>query len=231
MSTLLRRTAAAVTAAAVTAAAALAVPPPAVADDTGISTSDVATALTALDGIPTKGRAPKTGYSRSQFGQAWTDDVSVQFGHNGCDTRNDILRRDLTDITIKPNTRGCVVLSGILNDPYTGQSVTFERGAKSSEEVQIDHVVPLSNAWQTGAQLWDEAKRRDFANDPRNLQATYGPINQAKGDADAATWLPPNTAFRCTYVSRMVTVKALYGLWVTPPERDAMVRVLSSCAG
>ncbi len=221
-----RRLAAAATAIALIVAPA---PAPAGADDTAASTSTSA-ALTTLDTIPVKGRAPKTGYSRSQFGQAWSDDVSVEFGHNGCSTREDILRRDLVNITFKPNTRDCVVAAGILNDPYTGQTINFTRGEKTSEEVQIDHVVSLSNAWQTGAQSWDAAKRRDFANDPRNLQATYGPANQAKADGDAATWLPPNRAFRCTFVSRMILVKALYGLWVTPPERDAMVRVLSNCA-
>ena len=190
----------------------------------------VTAAVSELEGIPVKGRAPKTGYSRSQFGQAWTDDVSVQFGHNGCDTRNDILRRDLVDITTKPGNHGCVVLGGVLNDPYTGTTIPFTRGKGSSEAVQIDHVVPLSNAWQTGAQQWDEAKRRDFANDPRNLQATDGSTNQSKGDGDAATWLPPNKSYRCTYVARMVSVKAIYGLWVTQPEHDAIARILSNCS-
>lgn len=202
---------------------------PSAGADTAAAPSDVVAAIAALETIPVKGRAAKTGYSRAQFGEAWTDDVSVQFGHNGCDTRNDILRRDLIDITTKSGTNGCKVLTGVLNDPYTGQVINFQRGQQTSEEVQIDHVVPLSNAWQTGAQQWDADKRRDFANDPRNLQATYGPTNQAKGDGDAATWLPPNTFYRCTYVSRMVAVKSLYGLWVTPPERDAIAQVLSQC--
>lgn len=102
-------------AAAATAFALLASPAPAAADTTA-STSTSAV-LTTLDTIPVKGRAPKTGYSRSQFGEAWSDDVSVEFGHNGCRTRDDILRRDLVDITFKPNTRDCVVAAGILNDP------------------------------------------------------------------------------------------------------------------
>lgn len=194
------------------------------------ATSTVTAAISALESIPVKGRAPKTGYSREQFGQAWSDDVLVEFGHNGCDTRNDILRRDLTDVAIKRGTNGCVVLSGVLADPYTGTSIDFARGKDSSAAVQIDHVVPLSNAWQTGAQQWSADKRRYFANDPRNLQATDGPTNQAKGDGDAATWLPPNKSYRCTYAARMVAVKATYGLWVTPPEHDALSRILSNCA-
>ena len=188
-----------------------------------------ADALARLDSLEVKGRAPKTGYERSLFGDAWTDDVTVADGHNGCDTRNDILRRDLVDVVIKPGSNGCAVLSGTLNDPYTGTSFAFQRGPGSSAEVQIDHMVSLSGAWQTGAQQWDEFTRRNFANDPRNLQATLGWVNQQKGDGDAATWLPPNNAYRCSFVSRIVEVKAAYRLWVTPAERDAIARVLAGC--
>jgi hypothetical protein len=190
-----------------------------------------ADAMARLDSIEVKGRAPKTGYERSLFGDAWTDDVTVADGRNGCDTRNDMLRRDLVDVVIKPGSNGCAVLSGTLNDPYTGTSFAFQRGPGSSAEVQIDHMVSLSDAWQTGAQQWDEFTRRNFANDPRNLQATLGWVNQQKGDGDAATWLPPNNAYRCTFVSRIVDVKAAYRLWVTPAERDAIARVLAGCGG
>jgi hypothetical protein len=190
-----------------------------------------ADAMARLDSIEVKGRAPKTGYERSLFGDAWTDDVAVADGRNGCDTRNDMLRRDLVDVVIKPGSNGCAVLNGTLNDPYTGTSFAFQRGPGSSAEVQIDHMVSLSDAWQTGAQQWDEFTRRNFANDPRNLQATLGWVNQQKGDGDAATWLPPNNAYRCTFVSRIVDVKAAYRLWVTPAERDAIARVLAGCGG
>ena len=182
-----------------------------------------------LDTLPVKGRAPKTGYDRDLFGQRWTDDVAVDYGYNGCDTRNDILRRDLVDVVIKPGSNGCAVLSGVLDDPYTGTVVEFQRGPGTSAEVQIDHVVALSDAWQTGAQQWDEITRRKFANDPANLQATIGWVNQEKGDGDAATWLPPDKSYRCTFVTRIVEVKATYGLWVTPAERDAIARVLAAC--
>ncbi len=184
--------------------------------------------LRRLDALVVKGRAPKTGYTRAQFGQAWSDDVTVGGGHNGCDTRNDILRRDLRDVRFKPGTRDCVVLSGVLVDPYTGTTIDFVRGPYSSE-VQIDHVVALADAWQKGAQQWSADKRRDFANDPRNLLAVSGNTNQRKGAGDTATWLPPNKAYRCTYVSKQVTVKSRYGLWVTAAEKDAMRRVLSNC--
>ena len=186
-------------------------------------------ALATLATLPIKGRAPKTGYDRSLFGDSWTDDVTVADGHNGCDTRNDILRRDLVAVEIKPGSNGCAVVSGTLHDPYTGTTIDFQRGAGTSSQVQIDHLVALSDAWQKGAQQWDATKRRNFANDPINLQATTASINQQKGDSDAATWLPPNESYRCTYVSRIADVKSNYGLWVTQAEHDAIARILSNC--
>jgi hypothetical protein len=120
------------------------------------------------------------------------------------------------------------VLSGILDDPYTGTAVEFQRGPNSSDAVQIDHVVALSDAWQTGAAELDDLTRRNFANDPTNLRATVGWVNQEKGDSDAASWLPPNRAYRCTFVSRIVEVKTAYRLWVTQAEHDAIARVLST---
>jgi Protein of unknown function (DUF1524) len=187
------------------------------------------TALSGLATLPVKGRAPLTGYSRAQFGPAWTDDVTVTDGHNGCDTRNDILRRDLTDIVIKPGTHGCTVASGLLHDPYTNTVITFIRGIKTSTVVQIDHVVALGDAWQTGAQQLSLAVRTNMANDPLELLAVSGPTNEQKGDADAASWLPPNNAFRCSYVAIQVAVKIRYQLWVTPAEHEAAESVLATC--
>ncbi|WP_307091638.1 DUF1524 domain-containing protein [Arthrobacter sp. B2I5] len=175
--------------------------------------------------LPIKGRAPKTGYDRAQFGQAWAD-----VDRNGCDTRNDILKRDLAGITYT-NSVPCKVQTGTLADPYTGKTISFVRGSGTSTAVQIDHVVALSDAWQKGAQQLSTEQRTAFANDPLNLQATDGPINQQKGDGDAATWLPPNKAFRCEYVARQISVKATYGLWVTQAEHDAMARILGDCSG
>ncbi len=175
--------------------------------------------------LPIKGRAPMTGYSRDQFGQAWTDNNDAPGGHNSCDTRDDILRRDMTGV--KPVT-GCKITSGTLRDVYTGKTISFVRGPKSTV-VQIDHMVPLGDAWQTGAQQLATDKRRDLANDPRNLEAVDGPTNEGKGDGDAATWLPPQTSYRCTYVERQVQVKSLYGLWVTQAEHDAIAGILRNC--
>lgn len=186
--------------------------------------------LAQLGTLPIKGRAPKTGYARDRFGPSWTDDVSVPGGHNGCDTRNDILRRDLTDITVKDGTRGCVVLTGILHDPYTARTIFFRRGRGTSNAVQIDHVVALSDAWQKGAQQLSDAQRRNLANDPLELLAVDGPTNASKGAGDAATWLPPNKGFRCRYVTLQVAVKAHYHLWVTQAEHDAITRIISGCS-
>ncbi|MCU1562110.1 MAG: hypothetical protein JWN05_489 [Arthrobacter sp.] len=183
-----------------------------------------AKALDVLATLPVKGRAAKTGYSREQFGQAWAD-----IDRNGCDTRNDMLRRDLTALGLKPGTRDCVVLSGVLDDPYTATVINFRRGSSTSTAVQIDHVVALSDAWQKGAQQLSAAQRLSFANDPLNLLAVDGPTNLKKSDGDAATWLPPHKSYRCTYVARQISVKSSYGLWVTQAEHDAMARVLGDC--
>jgi hypothetical protein len=181
-------------------------------------------ALNQLQTIPVKGRAPKTGYSREEFGPAWAD-----VDRNGCDTRNDILARDLTDETFKPGTNNCVVVTGTLADRYTGTIIDFVRGQDTSSAVQIDHLVALSDAWQKGAQQLTAEERKDLANDPLNLMAADGPTNGAKGDKDAATWLPPNRAFRCEYVVRQTAVKAKYKLWVTQAEHDAITGVLNGC--
>jgi hypothetical protein len=181
-------------------------------------------AVAVLETLPVKGRAPKTGYSRDAFGQRWAD-----VDRNGCDTRNDILKRDMTSIVYKAKTRNCVVLSGTLIDKYSGESINFVRGEVSSMEVQIDHVVALSNSWQTGAFKLSIAQRTALANDPLNLFAVKGRLNSQKGDGDAATWLPPMKSFRCAYVAQQIAVKAKYSLWVVPPEKAAMLAILSQC--
>ena len=181
-------------------------------------------ALAVLETLPVKGRAPKTGYSRAAFGQSWAD-----VDRNGCDTRNDILKRDMTSIVFKPKTRNCVVLSGTLIDRYSGEMINFVRGNVSSMEVQIDHVVALSNAWQTGAFKLSIAQRTALANDPLNLFAVKGRLNLQKSDGDAATWVPPLKSFRCAYVAQQIAVKAKYELWVVASEKAAMSAILAQC--
>ena len=191
---------------------------------TPVQAASVASGLSVIEVQPTKGRAAKTGYTRAQFGQAWAD-----VDRNGCDTRNDILKRDLTGEVFKEKTHDCVVLSGTLVDPYSGETINFVRGNITSMEVQIDHVVALSNAWQTGAFKLTLEQRTALANDPLNLLAVKGKLNSQKGDGDAATWLPPLKSYRCDYVARQVAVKLKYKLWFTVPEKEAIVRILKSC--
>lgn len=188
--------------------------------DSALPFVSIAEAKRTLPQLPVKGRAPLTDYDREAFGTAWSD-----VNGNGCDTRNDILRRDLTRKVVEE----CIVLSGVLEDPYSGQRIQFVRGPVSSLDVHIDHVVAMANAWQTGAKFWDDGKRELFANDRRNLLAVRGDLNLQKRDGDAATWLPPKKSFRCTYVSMQILTKQRYDLWVTPPEKQAMVRVLDTC--
>ncbi|OIN79359.1 HNH endonuclease family protein [Mycobacterium malmoense] len=206
------------TAAILVAAAMIAAPP-------AHASPDLA-ALRVLAALPVRAADPMTGYSRGQFGPAWTDNNDAAFGHNGCDTRDDILARDLVDLVREGR---CTVVSGLLHDPYTGKSIHFQRGRDTSTRVQIDHLVALGDAWITGAQQLSPPQRVDLANDPRNLLAVDGPANESKHDDDASQWLPPNTAFRCTYVADQIAVKTAYHLWITPAEKHAMIAVLSNC--
>jgi len=180
-----------------------------------------------LQQLPVKGWDRHTDYARNRFGEPWSDDVNVEFGHNGCNTRDDILRRDLAELVVRPGT--CFAQSGVLLDPYTGESIPFVRGPDTSDEVQIDHLVSLSDAWYKGARDWDEGRRRDFANDPRNLLAVGAKANFDKAFRDAAGWLPPDVAFRCEFVARQVEVKAIYRLWISANEKRAMAAVLDQC--
>ena len=193
-----------------------------VAGITPAQAESATTALTVIEQQVTKGRAAKTGYTRAQF-PTWSD-----LDRNGCDTRNEILNRDLTKVLFKAGTKDCKVTSGSLIDPYSGKVITFS-SVKST--IDIDHVVALSNAWQTGAAYFDKSKRQLIANDPLNLLAVDYSLNRQKGDGDAATWLPPLKSYRCAYVASQIAVKAKYALWVTSPEKDAIVKILEKCVG
>ena len=177
-------------------------------------------ALAVLKTILVKGRAPKTGYERSQFGDGWGDIGT-------CDTRNFILIRDLRNETFRTSP-ACTVATGTLVDPYTLKTIYFVRGVSTSLAVQIDHVVALSDAWQKGAQKLTYARRVAFANDPLNLLAVDGPTNGSKSDSDAASWLPPNRGYWCSYVARQVAVKAKYKLWMTSAEKARISQILTS---
>lgn len=192
-------------------------------------------------GVPTPHASPSgprspasSKYERSKFGQAWSDDVTVAGGHNGCDTRNDILAAQLTDITFKPKTHNCVVTAGTLHDPYTGRVIEFRKANASA--VQIDHVYALSLAWSNGADKWTDQKRRDFANDPINLIAVDGPTNGAKSDKSPALWrqstkgrLPETKAGRRDYAHRYTAVSERYGLSIAPADLDALRDMSRDC--
>jgi hypothetical protein len=203
------------------AAVILAAAPPVIEQTNKIQTSaalkePTGSAAKTVETLVVKGRAPKTGYSRSQFGSGWSTT-------SGCDTRNIILHRDLLNTVINET---CVVVSGTLNDPYTATVINFVKG---SSDIQIDHVVALSNTWQTGAQALTRTQRIQLANDPLELLAVQGDANQQKSDGDTATWLPSNKSFRCEYVARQIAVKQKYMLWVTSPEKQAILAVLATC--
>jgi len=187
-----------------------------------LRTLGVTPAIDLLPLLPIKAALPITGYARTaDFGVAWID-----VDGNGCDTRNDLLARDLTSIT---RSGPCKVTTGTLISPYSGVAVHFVRGEQTSGLVQIDHVVALGNAWKTGAQSLSRSERITLANDPLELFAIDGATNVDKGDQDAASWMPPKISFDCRYVARQISVKLTYSLWVTPPEHDAMARVLAGC--
>lgn len=178
-------------------------------------------ALKALEKLEVKGRAPKTGYDRGKFSNGWGE-------IDNCSVRELILIRDLKDTKLDED--GCRVLTGRLDpDPYSGSVINFQRGINTSQAVQIDHVVAVSDAWQKGAQNLTQELRYQFYNDPLNLLAVDGPTNNDKGDGDAATWLPPNKDYRCRYVARQIAVKIKYSLWVTEAEKNAARRQLSNC--
>jgi hypothetical protein len=191
----------------------------------------VAPGTDVLEGITVvPQRLHRYDYLRAAFGDAWTDDNDAPGGHNGCDTRDDILNRDLVEVT-HVRTKRCpdAVATGILHDPYTNTVINFQRGAKVGESVQIDHLVPLSYAWDMGANGWPPAQRVRFANDPANLLAVQGQANQDKGDSPPALWMPPNAAFACQYAVQFIAVMRGYSLPVDAPSGDVLRRAAATC--
>ncbi|MEB4208812.1 HNH endonuclease family protein [Mycobacterium sp. 94-17] len=169
-------------------------------------------------------------YLRSAFGDAWDDDNDAPMGHNGCDTRDDILNRDLVDKTYVWVKR-CpdAVATGTLHDPYTNKAIAFRRGPKVGEAVQIDHIVPLAYAWDMGASGWPTPERRRFANDPANLLAVDGQANQDKGDSPPGLWMPPNAAFACQYAMQFIAVLRGYALPVDAASSGVLRQAATTC--
>ncbi|MGV9313327.1 HNH endonuclease family protein [Streptomyces sp. NPDC003691] len=191
-----------------------------------VAAGDRAAARKLIGSLRTKGRGPGTGYERAEFGRAWSDSTDgVPLARNGCDTRNDLIRRDGRELRFRDGS-DCVVVAMTLADPYTGKDIVWKK-AKAAE-VQIDHVVPLAYGWRMGAARWTAEKRERFANDPLNLLPVDGPANQAKRDSGPASWLPPNKAVRCSYAVRFAQVALKYELAVTAPDRNMMLRQCGS---
>lgn len=170
-------------------------------------------------------------YRRAAYGEPWTDDTDAPGGHNQCDTRNDILNRDLIDKTYVAISR-CprAVATGVLHDPYTNTTVNFQRGNKTGAAVQIEHIVPLAYSWDQGAWAWPESLRVRFANDPANLLAVQGQANQDKGDNEPAFWMPPNAAFHCHYAMQFIAVMRGYGLAIDEPSVQVLRRAAATCS-
>jgi hypothetical protein len=175
-------------------------------------------------------RLRENDYRRAAFGESWTDDNDAPGGHNGCDTRNDILDRDLVDKTYVSISR-CpnAVATGTLHDPYTSETINLVRGNQTGAAVQIDHLVPLAYAWDQGARTWTDEMRVRFANDPANLLAVDGPVNEDKGDGEPAVWMPPNRAFWCQYAVQFVAVLRGYGLPVDSPSAPILREAAETC--
>ncbi len=191
----------------------------------------VAPGVDVLAGIPLVPlRIRGHDYYRAAFGDSWDDDNDAPGGHNGCDTRNDILDRDLVDKTYVDIKR-CphAVATGTLRDPYTNVTIPFVRGNQIGASVQIDHIVPLAYAWDMGARDWPDELRLRFANDPANLLAVQGQANQDKGDQEPAGWMPPNEAFWCQYSLQFLEVLRGYHLPVDQPSADRLRQAASTC--
>ena len=185
-----------------------------VTENTGTGTL----AVEVLELLEVKGRAPKTGYSREEFYSSWPI-------IDGCSLRQRIIKRDFGETAVLD---GCNVVAGEYDEPYTGEHLVLTKKEEISD-LQIDHIVALSDAWQKGAQYMSEETRHEIATDPLNLLTVDGSANAKKSDGDAATWLPANKKFRCQYVARQVSVKYKYGLWVTEAEKEAILKILDNC--
>lgn len=181
-------------------------------------------ALSVLAELETVAAPAPYDYDRDLFGQRWAD-----VDRNGCDTRNDILGRDLLNPVFKAGTRDCKVLAGDLIDPYDRTAVSFVSGQHTSVLVQIDHVVALGWAWEHGAYAWTDEQRTTFANDPQNLVAASQYTNQSKGASGPADWLPPEPTLRCAYVEQWVSALGAYGLGIGDQDRVAARAVLQAC--
>lgn len=171
-------------------------------------------ALAVLDSLVTR-PAVASGYARSKF-RHWITQP------DGCSTREAVLIRDAVSV----NAKGCRVVSGEWLSPYDGIT------SVSASRLDIDHMVPLKEAWLSGAAGWSAARRQAFANDlgwPGSLLAVSASSNRSKGDKDPARWMPPNANYWCTYLFDWIDVKYRWSLSVDPAEKSTITRDLASC--
>ncbi|MBG0814057.1 HNH endonuclease [Planomonospora sp. ID82291] len=186
-----------------------------------VTGGDRARAVRLIKRLRTAPMGPKSGYSRARFGENWADTAAgVPYARNGCRTRDDLLARDGENVRYRRGSR-CVVVGLDLRDPYTGRTIRWSK--RRADEVQVDHVVPLSYEWRMGASRWSRTKRERIANDPLNLMPVYGDANEAKGGSGPAAWLPPRRRVRCAYAVRFAQVALKYGLPVTQADKAAML--------
>ncbi|WP_224389046.1 HNH endonuclease family protein [Pseudonocardia sp. ICBG1293] len=148
-----------------------------------------------------------SGYRREAFGPGWAPAAGP-----GCDIRDAVLARDLTQTTVK---NGCDVSAGTLRDPYSGQTISGP-----TRDLDVDHVIPLALAHRSGAHAWTDARWEAFANDPNNLRATTAQLNRSKSDHGPEHWMPPVDA--CAYAHDFVRIAYRYQLTVTAPRAAAL---------
>ncbi|MFI9258356.1 HNH endonuclease family protein [Streptomyces sioyaensis] len=174
-----------------------------------------ATARTYLADIKEQTEGSLDGYSRAKFPH-WIDQ-----GKN-CNTREVVLKRDGTDVQ---QNSSCAAVSGKWVSPYDGATWT------KASDLDIDHVVPLAEAWKSGAAKWTTARRQQLANDLTHSQliAVTDNVNQEKGDKDPGKWLPPKASYRCEYARMWVWVKHVYGMTADSAEKAALKKILDGC--
>lgn len=185
-----------------------------------------ATAKTQLAGLKVEWGKNWETYKREDFGKYWSDETDAVGGRNGCDTRDDVLRRDLRELR-EGDRNPCVVLSGVLKDPYTGKELPYTY--RRASQIQTDHVVALGAAWRGGAYAWTPQRRLEYANDLDVLLAVDKQTNYEKSSKTADKWQPPLATYRCEYARRYTGIKTKYGLSVTPPEKQALQEMLGTC--
>ena len=168
--------------------------------------------MTALTQVPQ--RRTVVGYERAEFGAGWGSSTT----RPGCSVRDDMLRTQLTVLAESDRCRP--IAQGIC--PYSGRLISSNPAMAAGEPIELDHIFPLSAAWDMGAYAWPMAKRLAFANDPANLVAVTKAENQAKSDSLPSEWLPSDSSQRCWYVNQLADIAVTYGLAVSAADAAVM---------